>query len=115
MRRERVDQLAERRIDRLLVTQAGDRRALAPARRRPTFRHIGRLVPPEHGADRSEIADLEQALPELGELLLGRTTGRGTLCWGLGPEQAGGRLRLARSRLLILGLGGPGLGGLGLG
>src|SRR5262245_24939513 len=114
MRRERVDQLAECRIDRLLMPQAGHRRALAPARCRAALRPIGRLVPAEHGADRPEIADLEQTLPEFDELLFGGATVRRAFCTDLGLERTRRRLRLARSCLFILGFGGSGLGTGGL-
>ena len=50
------------------MRQPAEQRALPGARRRPARRHVGRLVPAEHGARRAEIADLAQPVLELCEL-----------------------------------------------
>ena len=69
---QRVEQLAERRIGELLMCQPAQHGALPGARRCPARRHVGRLVPAQHGARRGEIADLAQPAPELFELGLRR-------------------------------------------
>ena len=65
---ERIDEFAERGIDGLLVREPAQRCALPCPRRRAAGRHVGRLVPDEHGTRRAEIADLGEPVPELFEL-----------------------------------------------
>ena len=69
---ERVDQPAERGIDRALMRHAGDTVALwRPRADGAALRHVGGLVPAQHRPDRAEIADLEQPALELLEPVFG--------------------------------------------
>src|SRR5262245_49458729 len=72
MRREGIDQPAEFWICLALMRKPAEQGALAAARGGAAVRHVGGLVPIEHRAGRTEIADLEQPLLELGELVFGR-------------------------------------------
>ena len=82
------------------MRQPAQRRALPGARRRSALGHVGGLVPAEHRAGARKVADLEQALLEVRELLLHRGTAtslprlRG-LC-GSGCGLVLGRRRAAR-------------------
>src|SRR2546421_741606 len=73
--RKRVDQLAECGIDRLLVRHPAQRRALTSARGGAALRHVGRLVPAQHRADRAEVTDFQEAALEFFEAGLGRWPG----------------------------------------
>jgi hypothetical protein len=70
-RRERVEQLADLGRDPSLMRKARQRRHLAAARLGAALRHVGRLIPAEHGAGPAQVADLAQAHLEVGEHLLG--------------------------------------------
>ncbi len=72
IRLERVDEPAQRRIDRPLVREPAQHRDLAGARAGAAVRHVGGLIPVEQAAGRLEIADLGEAALELGELVLRR-------------------------------------------
>ena len=54
---ERVDQRAERRLDRPLVRQTMERRELTASGAGAAFRHVGRLVPVQHVTRRIQITD----------------------------------------------------------
>ena len=69
---ERVEQLAELRIDRLFVHQLAEGGALAGPRAGSAFRHVGCMIPAKQRARGVEVADLEQAALELRELGLCR-------------------------------------------
>jgi hypothetical protein len=71
---ERVEQLAEWRCDRLLVRQTVEHRALTAAGVGTTSRHVGRLVPIQHIAGRSQIAGVAQPPLEFSQHLLGGAT-----------------------------------------
>jgi hypothetical protein len=53
-----LDQLAERRVDRPLVRQTVERRALTASGTGAAFRHVGRLVPVQDIARRIQITKL---------------------------------------------------------
>ncbi len=72
VRDERVEKLAELRIDGSIVGKPAQGRDLTPACVRPLGRHVGRHVPVEHGAGVVEVADLQETPFDLGELLLRR-------------------------------------------
>ena len=62
-----VEQPAECRIGEPLVRQPAQEGALPGARHRPTRRHVGGLVPAQHGTRRAEVADLAQTRLEVFE------------------------------------------------
>ena len=57
-----IEQLAECGIDRTLMSQFTQDRALAAACGGSAFRHVGRLIPGEHSTRRAEIANLKQVV-----------------------------------------------------
>ncbi len=61
IRHKRVDELAERRRDRLLMRQTVERRALTATRVSAAVGHVGCLIPAQYSARRAQIADLAQA------------------------------------------------------
>src|SRR5215831_11860253 len=63
--RERVEQPTHRRVDKLLVCEPVQRRALATSRRSAAPRHVGGLIPAKEGARGNKIVDLEQTRLEL--------------------------------------------------
>src|SRR5207237_7289815 len=114
IRLECVEEAAERRIDRALVGEPAKRRALARTRRRALSRHVGGLVPGEHRAGGEKIADLQQAVLELGEIQFERRAalrtlpiapghfgracaGYGLACCGAHGDRCGWRVEGSRS------------------
>jgi len=67
-----VQQLAQRRINRFFMDQFAKSCVLACARACAVFRHIGGLIPTEHGTRRTKIANLKEAALEFRELSLNR-------------------------------------------
>ena len=68
--REPVQQPADLGRNPPLVCKAGEQRGLPPARGRAALRHVGRLIPIQHGSGRAQIGDLAQPRLELGQRFL---------------------------------------------
>ena len=68
--REPIQQLADLGRNPPLVRKAGEQRGLPPARLRAALRHVGRLIPIQHGSGRAQIGDLAQPRLELGQRFL---------------------------------------------
>ncbi len=101
MRSQPVDEPAQRRVDGPLVTEAAQHGALATAGIGPAIGHVGLLIPAEHIAGRTEVADLAQALLELGEPGFGRNAVAGLNA--VAGFAGGRRLLCARGALLCIG------------
>src|SRR3984893_14902527 len=87
--RKLVEQFPQCRVDRFFMRKPAQCCALASPRGSAAPRHIGGLVPAEHGFRRRKIADVEQAALQLGKLSLGRLASADWLGgWQLLPWRA---------------------------